>query len=97
MWGRWLLSGLVVAGAIAGSVEQASGPAEILACGAGSYENVDGLCISGPSRAVCLPEVPCSSAEGRRWGRLRYVGTATTRSVHTIPGLAQATVAYRSG
>jgi Protein of unknown function (DUF3761) len=49
MWGRWLLCGFFVAGGIVGTVELASGPVAILACGAGSYENSDGLCISVPS------------------------------------------------
>ena len=49
MWVRAGFLALVLAGSALGAVEAVSAPSGLLACGSGTYENSDGLCIPDPS------------------------------------------------
>ncbi|BBZ30049.1 hypothetical protein MMAD_43440 [Mycolicibacterium madagascariense] len=43
------LFALIFAGSLIGLVQAASAPATVIACGGGTYENSDGICIPDPS------------------------------------------------
>ena len=49
MWIRAGFLALVLAGSALGAVEAVSAPSGSIACGSGTYENSDGLCIPDPS------------------------------------------------
>ena len=49
MWIRAGFCALILAGSVFGAVEYVSIPRGLLACGSGTYENSDGLCIPDPS------------------------------------------------
>ena len=58
MWVRAGFCTLVVAGSILGAVHSVTAPSVITACGAGTYENSDGMCIPDPEQVPPGSGVP---------------------------------------
>ena len=49
MWIRAGFFAVILAGSVFGAAEAISAPSGLIACGSGTYENLDGLCIPDPS------------------------------------------------
>ena len=58
MWVRAGFCALVVAGSIFGAVHTVSVSSMVTACGAGAYENSDGMCIPDPEQVAPGSAVP---------------------------------------
>jgi hypothetical protein len=62
MWVRAGFCALVLAGSICGAAHTFSAPSAITACGAGTYENSDGMCIPDPEQAPSGSGVPAGAS-----------------------------------